>query len=170
MNSHPSKSGIDEGTGQHGARAWHNAVRARAYITAKDWTDPDSPRIITHMKNQYGPKLKPFAIRYDLDQHVYVLDEEATEDAKRITGKAAIALGLLRKAIDEAGEIPPSSNHIPPNIRAVRFDLWRRYCYEGQITENDKPDTKLKSFVRASTRLLEVKIVGKWGDFVWLAN
>ena len=106
INSHPTKSGIDEGTGQHGARTWHNAVRGRAYIEVKDKTDPDSPRIVNHMKNSYGPKRKPFAVRYDLDHHVYVVDEEATEDAKRITGKAAIALDLLRKAIDEDGETP----------------------------------------------------------------
>ncbi len=92
LNSHPSKSGLDEGTGRHGTMAWHNAPRARAYIKSKDRTDPDSPRIISHEKNQYGPKRKPFAVRYDLDQHIYVVDEEATEDAKRITGKAAIAL------------------------------------------------------------------------------
>ncbi len=170
VNSHPSKSGLDEGTGRHGVMTWHNAVRARAYIKIKDRTDPDSPRIITHEKNQYGPKLKPFAVRYDLEQHVYVLDEEATEDVKRITGKAAIALELLRRAIDEAGEIPPASNHIPPDVRAVRVDLWRRYCYEGQITETDNPDTKQKAFVRASSRLQEAQAIGKWGEWVWLAS
>ena len=40
VNSHPSKSGLDEGTGRHGVMTWHNAVRARAYIKIKDRTDP----------------------------------------------------------------------------------------------------------------------------------
>ena len=170
VNSHPSKTGIDEGTGRHGVMTWHNAVRARAYIKSKDRTDPDSPRIITHEKNQYGPKRKPFAVRYDLDLHVYVVDEEATEDAKRITGKAAIALDLLKKAIEEAGEIPPANRRTPANVRAVRTSLWKGYCEQGSITDSDKPDTQDKTFRRAATTLQNRGFIGVWSDWVWDAR
>jgi RecA-family ATPase len=170
VNSHPSKSGIDEGTGQHGARAWHNAVRARVYVTIKDKTDPDSPLIVTHMKNQYGPKLPPFGVRYDLDQHVYVLDEEATEDAKSLSVQQQKALKLLKKAIDEAGEIPPGSNHIPANVRCVRTSLWRAYCEQGSITQSDKPDTRRTAFNRAAEVLDNRDKIGVWGDWVWEAR
>jgi len=170
INSHPTKSGIDEGTGQHGARAWHNAVRARAYVEVKDKTDPDSPRIVSHRKNNYGRKLPPFGVRYDLDQHVYILDEEAAEDAKRITGRAAIALELLEKAIDGDGEIPPENRRTPANVRAVRTALWKRYCEQGSISDSDKPDTLDKAFRRASTTLQERGFIGVWGDWVWIAR
>ena len=170
VNSHPSKSGLDEGTGRHGVMTWHNAVRARAYIAVKDQTAPDSPRIVTHMKNQYGPKLKPFAVSYDLEQHVYVIDEEATEVAKRLSGQAAIALGLLRRAINEAGETPPASHHIPASIRAVRVDLWKGYCEQGQITNSDKPDTKYNAFKRAATTLQERGFIGVWDEWVWVVR
>ncbi len=122
------------------------------------------------MKNSYGPKRKPFAVRYDLEQHVYVLDEEATEDAKRIPGKAAIALDLLRKAIDEDGETPPENRRTPANVRAVRTSLWRRYCEQGQISDSDKPDTMDKAFRRASTTLQERGFIGVWSDWVWMAR
>ena len=57
----------------------------------------------------------------------------------RVKGRWKIALELLCRAVIDAGEEPPSSNHIPPNIAAVRLDLWRRYCYEGQITSTNTP-------------------------------
>ncbi len=131
---------------------------------------PDSPLIVTQMKNQYGPKLKPFAVRYDLEQHVYVVDEEATEDAKRITGKAAIALELLERAIDADGEIPPENRRTPANVRAVRTTLWRRYCEQGSISDSDKPDTLDKAFRRASTTLQGRGFIGVWSDWVWIAR
>jgi RecA-family ATPase len=170
LNSHPTKSGIDEGTGQHGARNWHNAVRARAYVEVKDKTDPDSPRIVSHRKNNYGRKLPPFGVRYDLDQHVYVLDEEATEDAKSLSVQQQKALKLLKKAIDEAGEIPPGSNHIPANVRCVRTSLWRAYCEQGSITQSDKPDTRRTAFNRAAEVLDNRDKIGVWGDWVWEAR
>ena len=99
-----------------------------------------------------------------------MIDEEATEDAKRITGKAAIALDLLKKAIDEDGEIPPENRRTPANVRAVRTSLWRRYCEQGSISDSDKPDTMDKAFRRASTTLQERGFIGGWGDWVWMAR
>ena len=99
-----------------------------------------------------------------------MLDEEATEDAKRITGKAAIALDLLKKAIDADGEIPPANRRTPANVRAVRTSLWRRYCEQGQISDSDKPDTKDKAFRRAATTLQNRGYIGVWNEWVWMAR
>ena len=115
-------------------------------------------------------QLKPFGVRYDLDQHVYVVDEEANENAKRITGKAAIALDLLKKAINEDGEIPPENRRTPANVRAVRTSLWRRYCEQGQISDSDKPDTLDKASRRAATTLQNRGYIGVWSDWVWMAR
>ena len=99
-----------------------------------------------------------------------VVDEEATEDAKRITGKAAIALDMLKRAIEEAGEIPPSNRRTPVNVRAVRTSLWKGYCEQGSITDSDKPDTQDKAFRRAATTLQERGFIGVWSDWVWEAR
>jgi RecA-family ATPase len=55
--SHPSQTGITSGTGLSGSTAWHNSVRARAYLTsegAEDGTDTGL-RQLDFKKNNYGP-------------------------------------------------------------------------------------------------------------------
>ncbi len=88
---------------------------------------------------------------------------------KRATGAAKVALDLLMRAIGDAGEAPPASNHIPQSgtIRVVPLSLWRRYCYEGSITDRDNPEAQRKAFNRASQKLQELGLIGVWGDLVW---
>jgi RecA-family ATPase len=55
--AHPSLTGINSGTGLSGSTAWHNSVRARAYLTseaAEDGTDTGL-RQLDFKKNNYGP-------------------------------------------------------------------------------------------------------------------
>jgi RecA-family ATPase len=54
---HPSLTGIKEGTGLSGSTAWHNSVRARAYLTSEKTEDnTDSGlRQLDFKKNNYGP-------------------------------------------------------------------------------------------------------------------
>jgi RecA-family ATPase len=54
---HPSLTGISSGSGISGSTAWHNSVRARAYLTgqtAEDGTDTGQ-RQLDFKKNNYGP-------------------------------------------------------------------------------------------------------------------
>ena len=69
---------------------------------------------------------------------------------RKVKGANKVALDLLRKAIDEAGSVPPVSNHVPQNTRTISVETWRTYAYQGTITESDKPDTRQKAFVRAA--------------------
>jgi hypothetical protein len=78
------------------------------------------------------------------------------------------ALQLLADAIARAGELPPASNHIPPGVRCVSEDLWRRYCYEGGISAGDQ-EAKKKAFGRAAGELVAAERVGQWGQWVWPA-
>lgn len=93
--------------------------------------------------------------------------ERETQERK-VKGAKKIALDLLRKAIDDAGSIPPTSNHIPPNTRTVLVETWRAYAYQGTITESDKPDARQKAFVRAVRDLQAAKLIGVWGDYAWV--
>ena len=77
---------------------------------------------------------------------------QATQERK-VRGAKKVALDQLRKAIDEAGSVPPTSNHIPPNTRTISVETWRNYAYQGTITESDKPDSRQKAFVRAAKDL-----------------
>jgi hypothetical protein len=101
-----------------------------------------------------------------------VVEEAAGEQAPRTTAKRLSpaqgrALELLAKAIDEAGEIAPASNHIPPNARCIREDMWREYCYRGAVSAGDQ-HAKRMAFKRAAEGLVAVGRVGKWEPFVWL--
>jgi len=86
----------------------------------------------------------------------------------KATGPAKVALDLLRRAIADAGELAPASNHIPQHARVVELNLWRQYAYDGSVTGSDKPETKRKAFDRAVTKLQENGLVGVWGKLAWL--
>ena len=93
----------------------------------------------------------------------------------RVTGAAKNALEMLKRAICESGETPPVSNHIPDNVKAVKFEQWRRYFYLG--TGSDTTSLSVSSpnlmainatrdldvrFLRASWRSQPFISVGSW--------
>jgi diadenosine tetraphosphate (Ap4A) HIT family hydrolase len=94
--------------------------------------------------------------------------KEAAEQQRKVRGAKKIALDVLQKAINEAGSVPPASNHIPPNTRTISIEQWRTFAYQATITESDKPDSQRKAFVRAVNGLLEANLIGIWGDYVWI--
>jgi hypothetical protein len=120
-------------------------------------------------------RLEPVTVGTDLDGDtmntliVLPTDREHVKiKGKSITGAKRVALDLLRKAIDEAGEPAPANNHIPANARTTTEETWRRYAYQGSLTESDEPDSKRKAFVRAAKDLQNAGLIGKWGDYVWI--
>jgi hypothetical protein len=54
---------------------------------------------------------------------------EARVGRRKLPPSAANALASLSYALDELGEIPPASNHIPRNVRCVTLQQW------GDISE-----------------------------------
>lgn len=68
--SHPSLTGISTGTGLSGSTHWHNAARARMYLTSpkKNGKDDEPPasdlRLLEFKKNQYGPPAASITLRY----------------------------------------------------------------------------------------------------------
>ena len=87
----------------------------------------------------------------------------------KITGQAALALRVLSDTIIEAGEVPPANSHIPPNTRTIREEVWRANFYARTSTDDIKTGARQRAFVRASNKLQEGNLIGKWGDHVWLA-
>jgi RecA-family ATPase len=64
--AHPSLTGISSGTGLSGSTAWHNSVRARAYLTSAKTTDNQDTglRQLSFLKNQYGTLAETITLRW----------------------------------------------------------------------------------------------------------
>lgn len=66
--THPSLTGITSGSGLSGNTAWHNSVRARAYMKSaktEDGTEPDKAlRLVEFMKSNYGPVADAITVRW----------------------------------------------------------------------------------------------------------
>jgi RecA-family ATPase len=80
--AHPSVAGMATGTRLSGSTAWHNKVRARAYLTivpADKGGDGDL-RELKFMKNNYGRQSDAIQIRWQ--QGVFVLENAADNDRR----------------------------------------------------------------------------------------
>jgi RecA-family ATPase len=66
--THPSLTGITSGSGLSGNTAWHNSVRARAYVKpakTEDGAEPDKAlRVVEFMKSNYGPVAEAITVRW----------------------------------------------------------------------------------------------------------
>ena len=85
----------------------------------------------------------------------------------RLTKGAQIALGALHDALNDCGEIPPASNHIPSHTLAVTLTQWRDFAYRRGISASDKPDASRVAFARASECLVAARQVAIWDLHVW---
>jgi RecA-family ATPase len=67
--AHPSLSGISSGSGMSGSTAWHNSVRARAYLTHAQTEKGEEPnpdlRELIFKKNNYGPVAERILLRWE---------------------------------------------------------------------------------------------------------
>jgi hypothetical protein len=80
------------------------------------------------------------------------------------------ALAALRLALEECGQIPPVSNHIPPRVRTVNLELWKRYVAQSSVARTEKPDSLRKAFNRAVDHLQADGFIGIWNDNAWLTD
>jgi hypothetical protein len=97
-------------------------------------------------------------------------ERAAAKDKEKVTGPASIALRILHDTLADAGETPHPNTHIPPNTRTIREEIWRANCYAGMSQDDTTPAARQKAFVRASNRLQEKQLIGKWGELVWAVN
>lgn len=88
----------------------------------------------------------------------------------RLTQGAKIALAALREAIDEYGEVPPASSHIPAGVKAVKVETWRTYAYKHGVSGSDEPRARRLAFQRAHEALVADRHVGMWEPYAWLAK
>lgn len=90
--------------------------------------------------------------------------ERATKRPK-VKGHAAEALEALKKAIDECGQPLTPSGNIPPHTKGVALETWRNY-WRNETTADGSAERNAWS--RARQTLRDARIVGNWGEWVWL--
>lgn len=93
----------------------------------------------------------------------------ATSVRAKVSGQAALALRILQDTIAESDEEPPPDVKTRTKSRTCLEKDWRANCYAGMASDDATQTSRQKAFVRAATKLLEHKLIGKWGDYVWLA-
>jgi hypothetical protein len=87
--------------------------------------------------------------------------------ASKLTKGAKIALEALHDGLSDMGEVPPSSNHIPPGVRCITIEQWRDRAYRKGISTSDKQDSRRQAFGRATEGLIAAKQVSVWEPFAW---
>jgi RecA-family ATPase len=117
---HPSLTGISSGTGLSGSTAWHNSVRARAYLhTIKvEDTEPDKTlRQLDFMKSNYSALADSVTLRWKAG--VFVPDakpgslERMAADAKADTAFMALLDKFTRQGRNVSHK--PTSNNFAPS-------------------------------------------------------
>jgi RecA-family ATPase len=113
--AHPSLTGINTGTGLSGSTAWHNSVRARAYLTSeKTEDDTDSGlRQLDFMKNNYGPISASVTLQW------------------KAVGKAGVYLPVSSGSSLDKAAADAKAEH-------VFIDLLRRYSEQGRDVSHKK--------------------------------
>lgn len=172
-------SGKAQGAGMRGSSALLGAVdtvvaveklasgeRAATVEAQRDGADGDV----------FNFRLEPVIIGQDDDGGditsavVVATDAQSTVAAKprrrEPAGKAGLALRALQRALDDAGEAAPTTNHIPRGARVVSTDLWREYAYK--MMPEDKADTRRKSFTRGYEALIGSGHACSWGSHAWI--
>jgi len=98
--------------------------------------------------------------------------EAKPKQAKKsaLPDSAKIALAQLRNALAVEGAIPAAAGngHMPSDTPAIRYELWRQYCYTAGIA--DTQEAKQKAFTRAATRLQAEEIIKQWDVWIWLTS
>jgi hypothetical protein len=89
---------------------------------------------------------------------------------RKLSVREGRALQLLAEAIEKDGEVIPSVGRIPPNTRAVREELWKRYFDSSGIVAANTPNAKRMAFVRAAEALIAAELIEKWDPWVWIKH
>jgi hypothetical protein len=111
-------------------------------------------------------QFEPITLR--LVDDVWLAGDVAARPALRLSEKQATAYNALKKAIAEAGEKPPASNHIPPHVQTVKESLWRRYAIMMAISDAEKDFHQNEAFSRAANALCNKGFVGRWDSHCWI--
>lgn len=132
---------------------------------------------------EFVSKLKPVDVGLDEDRDpmtscvIEPVGEPARQKAEKtaprpkpMTNTAKICLRALHMAVDELGEVPPASNHVPDGMKTVLVRQWRDYAFRIGICGSDDAHSKGAAFLRGSEALLAARKIAVWEPHVWPVN
>ncbi|MCX7178015.1 MAG: AAA family ATPase [Proteobacteria bacterium] len=111
-------------------------------------------------KNQHGEEVTTCLVQpSDADQ--------APGQKRTLTGHARKAHEILCDLLATKGLFRPNDRNIPEGLPSVYADDWRTSFYDRSMP-GEPQDSKRKAFKRAASDLLDRKIIGTFGGFIWL--
>jgi RecA-family ATPase len=120
VNSHPSLTGINSGSGLSGSTGWHNSVRARAYLTTVKTDNDDEPdptlRRLEFKKNNYGPIARSIDLRWERGVYVPIGGIGSVDKMAKEHTADRLFTALLDRFNDQGrnvSEKPASKNYAP---------------------------------------------------------
>jgi RecA-family ATPase len=171
--AHPSLTGINSTSGLSGSTAWHNSVRARAYmrsIEPEEGQQPDTDlREISFKKNNYGPVSASIVLRYQNGLFLPVPGMSSLDQAARDAKADDVFLKVLRHLSQQGQDLGPNrtaSNYAPSVIakhadaKGVRKDeleaAQQRLLDANKIhIVNVGPDSKRRKYLSAGSASVE---------------
>lgn len=112
--SHPSLTGMSQGTGASGSTGWNNSVRSRLYLTRDD--ADDDRRALKTMKSNYGKVGGEIIVEYRKGAFVRV--DPADQKSAAETIAETVFLKLARQYAREGRSLNPNSG---PNYAPSQF-------------------------------------------------
>jgi hypothetical protein len=88
----------------------------------------------------------------------------------KLTKGAKIALAALQEAVDECGEIPPATNHIPNGVKAVKIETFQTYAVKAGISGSSKESAVRMALQRAQEAFIADGHAGCWMPWIWPAR
>lgn len=163
LNSHPSLTGMQSGSGSSGSTGWHNAVRSRLYLQRPEGQPTGNTRVLSKKKLNYGSSDGEIGLEWENGVFVCT-DRVGTAQSsmqKMQTGEALQIVVDVVRELNQGGIYPsPSDNH--PSLYIVKL-LQQRLDLRGLDKRN------LANLVQEGMRkgLLESSVApksrkGKW--------
>jgi hypothetical protein len=152
--THPSLTGINSDSGLSGSMAWHNSVRARAYmrsIEPEEGQQPDTDlREITFKKNNYGPVSANIVLRYQNGLFLPVPGMSSLDQAARDAKADDVFFKVLRHLSQQGQDLGPNrtASNYAPSVIAKHPDA------KGCARMNSKPRNSACSTPTGSTSIM----------------
>jgi RecA-family ATPase len=110
LGTHPSRAGIQSGSGESGSTHWHNASRHRMTLwdaRQKDDETDDGVRKLTFKKNQHGPTKKDITLRWQ--NGLFLPLHQSLDDAVAAAELAGgVFLRLLERYTEQQRDVSPN--------------------------------------------------------------
>jgi hypothetical protein len=168
-----------DGTHSYGTktREWQLDTVIRAEPVKREDTDVSLKVTFEKARERTPRNREDFAdITVALVNELWIWDaavqasKEADAAKVRVPKAASIGKRALAEAIDALGAVPPASNYVPPNVKTVDVEQWRKYAYARGISDGTTDRAKQKAFKQAYDYLLAQQEAAAWQGQVWICS